>query len=86
MRYLLNIRDGDSFEPGEVETTHDLQSAREEAMLTARRIVEHMHPSRHELDHMACEITDCTGRVLLTVPFSEAVRQVPKKRRWWWLQ
>jgi hypothetical protein len=84
MRYVLNIRHGEGLETGAVETLADLQSAREEAMVTARRIVEHMRPSRHELDRMAFEITDCAGRLLLTVPFSEAIGgKAPAKRRWW---
>jgi hypothetical protein len=51
------------------------QTAREEATLMARRIVDHMRPSRHELDQMALEITDCAGRLLLTVTFSDAHSQ-----------
>jgi hypothetical protein len=87
-RYAFNIRDGEHLEKGAMDSLPDLEAAHQEAVLSAQRIIDHMNPTTFELSRLKFEITDCAGRVVLVVPFAEALseRRQITRRPWWRLR
>jgi len=83
-RYCLNIRDGDNLQLGEPDWFADLEAARREAMLSARRIIERMRLDARGVRRLSFEITDCGGRIHLIVPFSQALGDAGCQAYGWW--
>jgi len=72
-RYYLNIRNGGYSEDPEGQELPDLDAARAEAIDGVRSLLSE-DARQGQLDLAAAiEITDGDGRLLLIVPFSEAV-------------
>ena len=83
-RYCLNIRDGDNLQLGEPDKFADLEAARREAMLSARRIIERLRLDARGIGRLSFEITDCGGKIHLIVPFSQAPADGRCQAHGWW--
>lgn len=73
-RYFFNVVDGTRIDDDEGQNLADLDAARLTAIHSARRIMGHEIWSGRLPLNEVIEITDPTGRVLLIVPFKEAVQ------------
>ena len=73
--YFLHVRNGWPTEDPEGADFTDLEAARMEAIGAARELLSEAILAGNLLLEHKIEIADEAGRVLLTVPFREAVRE-----------
>ncbi len=78
-RYFLHVREaGDLVEDPDGVDFPDVAAARMEAVEAAREIMaEHIRKGL-DVSGWSFEIADGSGRPVMTVPFSEAIRRAPK--------
>lgn len=73
--FILNFRDGEFVARGAVEKIKDLDTARRQGAIQARRIAVRSRLTPSELKKLALEITDQRGVVLSGVSFADAVQE-----------